>query len=67
MLAAPFYMGMGIYGFYAAQPYLLELFGDQQAIGDRRHRRRRHRGHAGRRRLRGPVHPQSCSAAARTS
>lgn len=32
MLAAPFYMGTGIYGFYAAQPYLLELFGDQQAI-----------------------------------
>lgn len=33
MLAAPFYMGTGIYGFYAAQPYLLELFGDQRAIG----------------------------------
>lgn len=33
MLAAPFYMGTGIYGFYAAQPYLLELFGDMQAIG----------------------------------
>jgi MFS family permease len=33
MLAAPFYMGTGIYGFYAAQPYLLQLFGDQQAIG----------------------------------
>jgi MFS family permease len=33
MLAAPFYMGTGIYGFYAAQPYLLEMFGDQQAIG----------------------------------
>ena len=33
MLAAPFYMGMGIYGFYAAQPYLLDLFGDQAAIG----------------------------------
>jgi MFS family permease len=33
MLAAPFYMGTGIYGFYAAQPYLLDLFGDQQAIG----------------------------------
>lgn len=33
MLAAPFFMGTGIYGFYAAQPYLLELFGDQQAIG----------------------------------
>jgi MFS family permease len=33
MLAAPFYMGTGIYGFYAAQPYLLDLFGDHQAIG----------------------------------
>jgi MFS family permease len=33
LLAAPFYMGTGIYGFYAAQPYLLELFGDMQAIG----------------------------------
>ena len=33
LLAAPFYMGTGIYGFYAAQPYLLELFGDSQAIG----------------------------------
>lgn len=33
MLAAPFYMGTGIYGFYAAQPYLLDVFGDQQAIG----------------------------------
>jgi MFS family permease len=33
MLAAPFYMGTGIYGFYAAQPYLLELFGNKQAIG----------------------------------
>ncbi|HEX2690318.1 MAG TPA: MFS transporter [Kofleriaceae bacterium] len=33
MLAAPFYMGTGIYGFYAAQPYLLDLFGHQQAIG----------------------------------
>ena len=33
LLAAPFYLGTGIYGFYAAQPYLLELFGDDQAIG----------------------------------
>jgi MFS family permease len=33
MLAAPFYLGTGIYGFYAAQPYLLDLFGDQQSIG----------------------------------
>ena len=33
LLAAPFYLGTGIYGFYAAQPYLLELYGDPQAIG----------------------------------
>jgi MFS family permease len=33
LLAAPFYMGTGIYGFYAAQPYLLKLFGDPHAIG----------------------------------
>jgi MFS family permease len=33
ILAAPFYLGTGIYGFYAAQPYLLDLFGDHQAIG----------------------------------
>lgn len=33
LLAAPFYMGTGIYGFYAAQPYLLQLFGDKQAVG----------------------------------
>jgi len=33
MLAAPFYVGTGMYGFYAAQPYLLDLFGDQKAIG----------------------------------
>jgi MFS family permease len=26
-------MGTGIYGFYAAQPYLLQLYGDTQAIG----------------------------------
>ena len=33
MLAAPFYMGTGIFGFYAAQPYLLDLYGDHKAIG----------------------------------
>ena len=31
MLAAPFTLGVGIYGFYAMQPYLLELYGDPQA------------------------------------
>jgi MFS family permease len=31
MLAAPFTAGTGIYVFYAAQPYLLELFGDPTA------------------------------------
>lgn len=31
MLAAPFSAGVGIYVFYAMQPYLLELFGDPRA------------------------------------
>jgi MFS family permease len=31
MLAAPFGAGVGIYGFYAAQPFLLELYGDDKA------------------------------------
>ena len=33
MLAAPFSDGVAIYAFYAMQPYLLELYGDQQAYG----------------------------------
>jgi MFS family permease len=33
MLAAPFTLGAGIYAFYAAQPYLLELYGDKSAYG----------------------------------
>jgi len=32
MLAAPFSMGVGIWVFYAFQPYLLELFGDPNAF-----------------------------------
>jgi MFS family permease len=31
MLAAPFVSGVGIYAFYAMQPYLLELYGDDDA------------------------------------
>jgi MFS family permease len=31
MLASPFTAGVGIYVFYALQPYLLELWGDEQA------------------------------------
>jgi MFS family permease len=31
MLAAPFTAGVGIYVFYALQPYLLELWGDKEA------------------------------------
>lgn len=31
MLASPFIAGVGIYVFYALQPYLLELWGDQEA------------------------------------
>jgi MFS family permease len=33
MLAAPFTGGVTIYAFYAMQPYLLELYGDEQAYG----------------------------------
>lgn len=33
MLAAPFTAGVGIYVFYAMQPYLLELYGDSEAYG----------------------------------
>jgi MFS family permease len=33
MLAAPFTAGAGIFVFYAAQPYLLELYGDKTAYG----------------------------------
>jgi MFS family permease len=31
MLSAPFTFGVGIYAFYAMQPYLLGLYGDEQA------------------------------------
>ena len=31
MLAAPFTFGVGIFAFYAMQPYLLDLYGDEQA------------------------------------
>jgi MFS family permease len=33
MLAGLFAGGVGIYGFYALQPYLLQLYGDKQAFG----------------------------------
>lgn len=33
MLAAPFGTGVGIYAFYAMQPYLLQLYGNEQAYG----------------------------------
>ena len=33
MLAAPFSMGVGVFAFYAMQPYLLELYGDETAYG----------------------------------
>ncbi len=33
MLAAPFTMGVAIYAFYAMQPHLLELYGDETAFG----------------------------------
>jgi MFS family permease len=33
MLEAPFVMGVGIFAFYAMQPYLLQLYGDETAFG----------------------------------
>lgn len=33
MLASPFTVGVGFYAFYATQPYLLELYGDETAYG----------------------------------
>jgi len=33
MLAAPFTTGVSFYAFYAMQPYLLELYGDETAFG----------------------------------
>lgn len=33
MLTAPFIAGVSIYGFYALQPYLLELWGNEEAYG----------------------------------
>lgn len=33
MLAAPFTAGVAVYAFYAMQPYLLELYGDEAAFG----------------------------------
>ncbi len=33
MLSSPFTTGVGIYAFYALQPYLLELYGDKSAFG----------------------------------
>lgn len=33
MLATPFTMGVGLFAFYAMQPYLLELYGDDSALG----------------------------------
>ena len=33
MLAAPFTAGAGIFAFYALQPYLLQLYGDETAYG----------------------------------
>jgi MFS family permease len=33
MLSAPLIAGVSFYGFYALQPYLLELWGDEQAYG----------------------------------
>ena len=50
MLAAPFTAGVGIFAFYAMQPYLLQLYGDPTAYGDRRARGGDRRRRADRRR-----------------
>jgi len=33
ILAGPFVSGVGFYAFYAMQPYLLQLYGDESAYG----------------------------------
>ena len=38
MVESLFTGGVGIYAFYALQPYLLELYGDPEALPDRRPR-----------------------------
>ena len=51
--------GVGIYAFYALQPYLLELWGDPKAYSHRRARGRDRRRRADRRRLPRAVDPEA--------
>ena len=59
MLAAPFASGVGIYTFYALQPYLLELWGEPEGVQHRRPRGGDRRRRADRRRLPRAVVPEA--------
>ena len=63
MLAAPFTAGVGIYVFYALQPYLLELYGDPHAYSVAGLAAAIVAGGAGARRLDGAPHPAPCPPA----
>ena len=65
MLAAPFTAGVGIYAFYALQPYLLELYGDAKAYTMAGLAAAIVAGVADRRRPARAAHPRGCSAGAR--
>ena len=64
MLAAPFTGGVGFYAFYAMQPYLLELYGDERAYRRRGPRSCDRRRRADRRRPAGAPRSGACSAGA---
>ena len=57
MVESLFTGGVGIYVFYALQPYLLELWGDPRGVPDRRPRGGDRRRRADPRRARGAVDP----------
>ena len=65
MVQALFTGGVGIYGFYALQPYLLELYGDPQAYQIAGLSAAIVGGRADPRRARGAADPRACSSAAR--
>ena len=65
MVQALFTGGVGIYGFYALQPYLLELYGDPRGVPDRRPVGRDRGRRADPRRARRAADPRGASSAAR--
>ena len=65
MVQALFTGGVGIYGFYALQPYLLELYGDPDAYSIAGLSAAIVGGCADPRRARRAAHPHSASSAAR--